>query len=274
MLQLTDYRATRALQICIVFVTTLAIQRGLNFTRAGWIGFAVMMIYAGFDTGASLHRTFHRFWGAIFGLFLSYVLWFIGRIDYRIILMIIPVIVFMAYFSLGKYYAYPTTFTVTLTALGADYYPSETYYVALFFFDYFRATTIALGICVVFEYFIFKKSHLTHLFYRDLQQLIVQQLNELLTLVSTKPLRRGKFLTLSVQFNARILELNAFSCTSKHDYHLQYQQFDQLQLFHATAETIYQNIRQLFVGAPTNMDNLLFETKNKLDQLNDMSHHL
>ncbi len=60
MFETIDYRTTRAFQICVVFIFALALQRWLKYSHAGWIGFAVMMIYAGFDSGTSLHRTIHR----------------------------------------------------------------------------------------------------------------------------------------------------------------------------------------------------------------------
>jgi uncharacterized membrane protein YccC len=268
-----DYRSTRALQICIVFICTLLLQRWLLFKHAGWIGFAVMMIYAGFDTGASLHRTFHRFWGAMFGLFLSFILWFFCRMDYRIILVIIPFIVFMAYFSLGKFYAYPTVFTVTLTTLGTAYYSNNNYDVANFFFDYIRATTIALCICLFFEYFVFKKTHLTHRFYQDLTQLMSQQLQQLFTIVITKPLRQSQFIKLSAQFNSKVMELHAFSQTAQHDYHLKNQQMNKIKSVSTQAEQIYQNIRQLFVGVPAHEDRLILDTKHLLDQLSLLIHH-
>src|SRR3990167_8423105 len=116
-----DYRTTRAFQICVVFAATIMVQEWLKFAHSGWIGFAVMMIYAGFDSGTSLHRTRHRFWGSMLGLLLSYVLWFFIRIHYETIFLVIPIVVFMAFFSLGKFYVSPTIFTVTLTALGIDY---------------------------------------------------------------------------------------------------------------------------------------------------------
>ena len=151
MFKIIDYRKTRALQICLVFATALAIQRLLGYSHAGWIGFAVMMIYAGFDRGASLQRTYHRFWGAILGLLLSYILWLMGQVDFRLILVIVPVLVFMAYFSLGKLYAFPTIFTVTLTALGTDYYGGSDYAVPNFFFDYLLSTVVAFLLCFMYE---------------------------------------------------------------------------------------------------------------------------
>ena len=202
-----DFRSMRALQICIVFVATLVFQRWLQFSHAGWIGFAVMMIYAGFDAGSSIQRTFHRFWGAIFGLLLSVILCVIGQIDYRLIIIIIPIVVFFAYFSLGKIYAFPTIFTVALTALGTDYYSPANYDTYNFFFDYFRATSMALFICVFFESIVFRKQNLTNLFHHELVNTIIQQLQQLVTLVSTKPLRQSRYLKLSIQCNVKIVEL-------------------------------------------------------------------
>ena len=99
MSKFVEYRATRAFQICIVYVTTLLIERLLQFNRAGWIGFVVMMIYVGFDSGASMNRTLHRFLGTMIGLLLSYFLWLLGLLDYRLIMTVIPIIVFFSFFA-------------------------------------------------------------------------------------------------------------------------------------------------------------------------------
>ncbi|MDF1646562.1 MAG: FUSC family protein [Legionellaceae bacterium] len=267
-----DYRTTRALQICIVFIATLLIQRALNFSHAGWIGFAVMMIYAGFDSGASLHRTMHRFWGAMLGLFLTYILFFLIRIDDDLIYIVIPVIIFMAYFSLSKYYVAPTIFTVTLTGLGSDYYQSNLYAIDQFFFDYTKATTIALSICVFFEYFVFKKKSLTHKFYFDLQQALVAELSVLFDVAATKPCRRSHYLKLSAQFNANILKLQTFLKTAQHDYHLRTHLFDEVEVFNVTIEKVYRNIQQLSVSTDKPLDGLVTDTQSMLNQLTTMSH--
>ena len=99
MLHTFEYRSTRALQICIVFVTALVLERMLNYSRAGWIGFIVMMIYVGFDSGASIHRTMHRFWGTVLGLVLSYFLWQLGLLDFRLMLTVIPIVIFLSFFA-------------------------------------------------------------------------------------------------------------------------------------------------------------------------------
>jgi hypothetical protein len=266
-----DYRTTRALQISAVFISALLLQKILNFSHAGWIGFAVMMIYAGFDAGTSVHRTIHRFWGAMFGLFLSYILFFFIRIDDDLILMVVPAMVFMAYFTLSKYYVSPTIFTVTLTALGSDYYQSDLYAIDQFFFDYAKSTVIALSICVFFEYFIFKKNNLTHQFYFNLQQKLVSELQALLDVVLSAPVRRSDYLKLSAAFNTHVLALHAFLSTAKHDYHLKATVFNELSVFNQTTLKIYQNIQTYFVLGRPDTDILLLETKALLQQLELMS---
>ncbi len=266
-----NYRLTRALQICIVLVTTLAIQRLLHYLHAGWIGFSVMMIYAGFDPGSTLHRSLHRFWGAMLGLLLSFLLWSVIRIHYEIITLVIPIIVFMAFFSLGKLYATPTIFTVTLTALGTDYYPSDTYGVGEFFYDYARSTATALGICVFFEYFIFKNYKLSTQVYFDLQQTLVSQLERLFALVKTQPLRQSHYLKLSTQLQGNIQQLQAFLVGVKHDYHMQQHVLDERDDFDKLVQITYQNIRQLFVSGTQNQALLLANTQGSLDSLVRMS---
>ena len=247
MRKVMSYKTTRALQICIVFAATLIVQVFFGYAKAAWTGFAVMMIYAGFDAGAAMQRTFHRFWGALFGLLLSYVLWFIGHVDYRLLVIIIPFVVFMAYFTLGKLYAVPTVFTVTLTALGTDYYSNNTYFVAWFFSDYFICTVIALIICVVFEFFGFKKSNLTRKFFVDLQQEIVLGLSDLLKIVTHSSLNRSLFLKATVKLNQKVLDMNNFIITAHHDYHTHDGLLDEVDNFSDGIKLAYNNVRKLFI---------------------------
>lgn len=262
-----DYRKIRALQISLVFATALAVQRLLGYSHAGWIGFAVMMIYAGFDKGASLQRTTHRFWGALLGLLLSYILWIIGQIDFRLIVLIIPVIVFMAYFSLGKLYAFPTIFTVTLTALGTDYYGGNDYAVPNFFFDYLLSTIVAFLLCFLFEYYLFRNSQLSYQFYLDLQQRILVHLTKLFKIVTERPLRESSYLKISTVLNTNLLELYTFVDTTQHETHPEIKLLKELAIFGSTVQQVYHNIRRLFVLAPHPNELLAQETQNILQQL-------
>lgn len=267
MFKIVDYRKTRALQICLVFATALAVQRLLAYSHAGWIGFAVMMIYAGFDRGASLLRTIHRFWGAVFGLLLSYFLWIMGQVDFRLILVVIPFIVFMAYFSLGKLYAFPTIFTVTLTSLGADYYGGNNYAVPNFFFDYLLSTVVAFSLCSMFEFFIFRGSQLSRKFYIDLQKRIITRLNKLFYIVTQRPMLESTYLQASITLNTNILDLYAFVDAAKHDTHSEIDFHDELIFFSSVVQQVYHNIRRLFVIAPSRNELLELETQNILEQL-------
>ncbi len=246
MSQTFEYRSTRALQICIVFVTTLLIERLLNYSRAGWIGFIVMMIYVGFDSGASIHRTMHRFWGTVLGLVLSYFLWQLGLLDFRLMLTVIPIVIFFAFFSLGKFYAYPTIFTVSLTFLGTAYFsPSDTN-AYNFFGDYFKSTSVAFFICFMFEGLIFRKSHLTRKFYYDLQKSIISELESLYSLGVTIPSNQNRFLRGSAVCRVKIHELHGFEQMAQHDLGLE-QGLGNTESFHALVSRTLHDIRLLFL---------------------------
>lgn len=251
-----DYRATRAFQICIVFVTTLVIERLLNFNRAGWIGFVVMMIYVGFDAGASIHRTMHRFLGTVLGLLFSYFLWQLGLLDFRLMLVVIPTVLFFAFFSLCKFYAYPTIFTVSLTFLGTAYFSPLDYNAYSFFFDYFKATTVAFFICFVFEGLVFKSSHLTQKFYHDLQKTILDELQNLYQIGVMSHPNQNHFLRGSAACRVKINELHIFEQTAKHDLGLD-RGLGNTESFHALVSRTLHDIRLLFLlsaNAPASLD--------------------
>ena len=125
-----SYRSLRAVQISMVLFFTIIIQQLFLFPRAGWIGFSVMMIYAGFDNGTTLFRAYHRFLGMFLGLFIGYVLWFFGHLDYRLLIIILPLTIYLAYFLAGHAYSIPTVFTVSTAVIGTGYFaaPSGTFH--------------------------------------------------------------------------------------------------------------------------------------------------
>lgn len=270
----SEYRATRALQICVVFLTTLVIERALNYSRAGWVGFIVMMIYVGFDSGASIHRTMHRFLGSLIGLLFSYFLWQIGLLDFRLMLIIIPTVLFFAFFSLCKFYAYPTIFTVSLTFLGTAYFSPIDYDASSFFFDYFKSTVVAFFICFVFEGLIFKDSRLTQKFYYDLQHSIVAELDRLYQFGSMRSPNQNHFLRTSADCRVKINELQMFEQTAKHDLGLT-QGLGNTESFHALVSRALHDIRLLFLlslDAPSSLEHaiqeMLHTLKNSLRQEN------
>lgn len=261
-----EYRTTRALQICIVFVTTLLLERLLNFNRAGWIGFVVMMIYVGFDAGASIHRTLHRFWGTVLGLLLSYLIWKLALLDFRLLLIVIPVVVFLAFFSLCKFYAYPTIFTVTLTFLGTAYFSPSNYEAYYFFFDYFRATAVAFFICFLFEGWIFRKSGLTQKFYYDLQKSILNELDHLYQIARHCPRNQNRFLKGSALCRVKINDLHTFEHTARHDLNLE-QDLNHIDDFHALVSKTLHDIRLLFILSPRTIDSLNISIQTNLQSL-------
>ncbi len=261
-----EYRTTRALQICIVFVTTLLLERLLNFSRAGWVGFVVMMIYVGFDAGASIHRTLHRFWGTILGLLLSYLIWKLALLDFRLLLIIIPVVVFLAFFSLCKFYAYPTIFTVTLTFLGTAYFSPSNYDAYYFFFDYFRATVVAFFICFLFEGWIFRNSGLTEKFYYDLQKSTLDELDHLYQIACHCPPNQNSFLKGSALCRVKINDLHTFEQTARHDLNLE-QGLPHADAFHTLVSKTLHDIRLLFILSPRTIDSLNVSIQTNLQSL-------
>jgi len=249
-----------------VFVTTLCLERLLNLNRAGWIGFVVMMIYVGFDSGASIHRTLLRFWGTLQGLLLSYFIWLLCLLDYRLILVIIPIVVFFSFFSLNKFYSYPTIFTVTLTFLGTAYFDPKDYDAYYFFFDYLRATTVAFFICYIFEGWIFKNSGLTEKFYFDLQKSIIEELEYLYKTATNFPPKQNKFLRGSAACRVKINALHTFEQTATHDVNLEHG-LHHVEDFHALVSKTLHDIRLLFILSPNAVDALSSSIQTMLAKL-------
>lgn len=204
-----SYRALRCIQISTVFFFTFVVEGFLHNPRAGWAGFAVMMIYAGFDNGATLFRAYHRFLGVFLGLLSGYVLWLIGHLDYRTLMVILPLTVFFAFFLVGRAYSVPTVFTVNTSVIGAGYFstqqsPSVTYYL----FDYAVCTLIAFAIILVFEYFWFSRYHMMRRFINDTQTEVVQDLYYLVGLLNQDKIRRAVWFKGCIQLTSSLFEVN------------------------------------------------------------------
>lgn len=247
MLHIKGYYQTRAIQICIVFTCSQILEGYLNFTHSGWIGFAVMMIYAGFDSGASIHRSKHRFWGAVLGLLLSYFLFILIRFNDDFIWLIVPFIIFMAYFTVSKLYVTPTIFTVSLTGLGADYYQSNDFAIQTFFEEYFFATLVAYWLCIALEYYVFKRSSLSKKFYAELQENILTSLNKIFYLLSTRKINASKFLKLTSALDAQIIKAEDFLSKSKHDYAINSDFLNSVKKFDLLAQKIYKRLHILYL---------------------------
>lgn len=186
-----SYRALRCVQISTVFFFTIIIQEWLRYPRAGWTGFAVMMIYAGFDNGTTILRTYHRFLGVLLGLFTGYILWFIGHIDYRTLITIIPMTVFFAYFLAGRIYSIPTVFTVCTSVIGSGYFNLDsTSTVMYYIIDYGMCTLVAFGIILVFEYCWFRHYGMMRRFIIDTQAEVVHDLYRLVHLLNQGKIKR------------------------------------------------------------------------------------
>ncbi len=262
----------RAMQISLVFATAMIFQNLLDPSHRGWLGFSVMMIYAGLDSGTTLHRSFHRFWGAVFGLFLSYCLFFVIRIHYQTIYLVVPIVLFLAYFSLSRFYVTPTIFTVSLTAFGSDYFYSNTKSVDHFFFDYALATTLALCICIVFEKYIFKSSNVSEKVYHDLQKKIIANLESLFLIAVHKPHQRAKYLKGKVVLDKSVIKMDGFLKTLRHDFHIDKKIINSAEDFYQLAESIFFDLNKIYYNQLKFEQSLILKTEKDLKQLSRMTY--
>ncbi|KTD76506.1 FUSC family protein [Legionella waltersii] len=207
--QAFNYLELRCIQISTVFCFTIAVQEWLRYPRAGWTGFAVMMIYAGFDIGTTIFRTYQRFLGVLLGLFSGYILWFVGHLDYRSLILIIPMTVFFAYFLMGRAYSVPTVFTVNASVIGSGYFSSETslsvtYYIT----DYSLCTIVAFIIILSFEYFWFRRYNLMQRFIQITQSEVINDLYALVRLLNKGKMKRSTWFTTCIKLTDSLFEVN------------------------------------------------------------------
>ncbi len=212
-----SYRSLRGIQISTVLFFTIIIQQWFQYPRAGWTGFAVMMIYAGFDNGTTILRAYHRFLGMLLGLFSGYLLWFLGHVDYRLLLLIIPITIFFAYFLAGQAYSVPTVFTVNTSIIGTGYFDTSgsSFNITNFLIDYLICTMIAFAIILVFEYFWFSRYRLMDLFIRDTQRDVVRKLYRLIHLLNQHKIRRSDWFEACITFTDSLFEMEKLARNSQ-----------------------------------------------------------
>ncbi len=272
MLSNLSYRTIRALHICTVFTASIFIEQQLNMPRGAWTGFTVILIYAGFDVGSSILRIWHRFWGVLFGLLIGHIFWLMGHLDYRTLLIIAPCVLGTYYYLLGKPYVQGTVFTTMLSMLGSDYFANstDTYHLQWFFRDYFMCTLLAAVICLFFEYFIFFRTNMTRKFYTDFQQDLISEIERFLNFMHQQKIKRGAFLDYVVVFNTKMVTLNTFTTNTKNDYHNKDNLITELTAFTQYANTIYHNIRKMYILHPHEHFTLLTETHILLEKIKQL----
>lgn len=272
-----NYRVLRSLQISFVFTFTILIQQLLHYPRAGWTGFAVMMIYGGFDNGTALLRSYHRFLGVLLGLAMAYFLWIFAHINFRLLFFILPMVVFGVFFFASGAYSVPTIFTVTGSVLGFAYFDTQSGLELTFYLiDYFMCTCIGFAIIVVFETLCFKRYELMARFLNDTQINVLQYLNELFVLLQPGKIRPQNWFNACILLSRnldemdRLLTNNLFLKKSEQTVGEDFNKFVEL------SHRIYIDLKALYIATHTekckqSAYNLLIEKINRdLQQLQSL----
>lgn len=244
-----NYRELRCIQISTVFFFTFFIQEWLRYPRAGWTGFAVMMIYAGFDNGTTLFRAYHRFLGVLLGLFTGYLLWFIGHLDYRTLIIILPLTVFFAYYLVGRAYSVPTVFTVNASVIGTGYFSTE-YSPTVFYYiiDYTICTIIGFAVILIFEYFWFRRYQMMRRFIRDTQNEVINDLYRLVNLLSQKKIRRRDWFSQCIKLTDSLFEVNTLVHNIQFAYKSELAVGDEFNQFALLTNRIFVGLKALYMA--------------------------
>lgn len=248
-----SYRSLRGIQISTVFFFTIIIQQLFHYPRAGWTGFAVMMIYAGFDNGTTILRAYHRFLGMLLGLFSGYLLWFLGHVDYRLLIIIIPITIYFAYFLAGQAYSVPTVFTVNTSVIGTGYFDTSgsSFNVTNFLIDYLICTVIAFAIILVFEYFWFSRYRLMDLFIKDTQTDVIRKLYRLIHLLNQDKIRRSDWFEGCITFTDSLFEMEKLARNSQFIISSQGVVREEFNQFLVITNRIFINIKALYLATYT-----------------------
>ena len=243
------YNFTRGVQISTVFAIAIVVQELFRFRHAGWTGFALMMIYAGFDNGTTLIRAYDRFLGVLMGVFTGYILWFLGHLDFRLLYFLIPLTVFCVFFWAGTTYRIPTIFTVSTSIIAFGYFDSQSAFVIGFFvMDYAMCTLIAFAIILVCEHFWFRHYRLMHRFIRDIQGDVIDNLYVLINLLEQVKIRRTDWFKACTVFTCNLTEMNRLTLNAQFKASSEEAVGDEFNQFAALTGLIFTHLKALYIA--------------------------
>jgi hypothetical protein len=183
----------------------------------------------------------------ILGLISGFLLWFLGHVDFRLLILIIPLTIFLAYFLVGHAYSVPTMFTVNTAVIGTGYFSTGlTTTVNSFIYDYTAATIVALAICVFFEYFIFRRYGLMQRFISDTQLQIIQQLKILLELLNRESISKVAWFNACIGLSQLLGEVNNLVRNSEFEYSAHKAVGNEFNQFVTLTNQIFVNLKALY----------------------------
>lgn len=271
------YNFTRGVQISTVFAITIVVQELFRYPHAGWTGFALMMIYAGFDNGTTLIRAYDRFLGVLMGVFTGYILWFLGHLDYRLLFFLVPLTIFCVFFWAGTAYSIPTIFTVATSIIAFGYFDTQSNFVVAFFvMDYTMCTLIAFSIILVCEHFWFSRYRLMHRFIRDIQGNVIDHLYVLVNLLEQPKIRRTDWFRACINFTNCLFEMNRLTLNAQFKASSEEAVGDEFNQFTTLTHQIFIHLKALYIAYYTDRHNkydynqLVEKTQAELLQLKSL----
>ena len=172
-----SYLTVRGFQVSTIFFCITVVQEAWRFPHFGWTGFIAMMILSGLDDGTSMVRADNRFLCVLYGVFVGYLVWAIGHIDYRLLYFMLPLLVYGIFFWAASAFNTSITFTASSAIIGFGYWdPLSTFSIGFFVMDFVMAAVIGFCVILLLETFFFKQHQMMRIFLRDAQEEVVTNL--------------------------------------------------------------------------------------------------
>ena len=172
-----SYLTVRGFQVATIFFCITLVQEAWRFPHFGWTGFIAMMILSGLDDGSSMLRADNRFLCVLYGVFVGYLVWVIGHIDYHLLYFMLPLLVYGIFFWAGSAFNTSITFTASSAIIGFGYWdPLSTFSIGFFVMDFVMAAVIGFCVILLLETFFFKQHQMMRFFLRDAQEEVVANL--------------------------------------------------------------------------------------------------
>lgn len=243
-----EYSFTRGVQISTVFAITVVVEELFRYPHAGWTGFVLMMIYAGFDNGTTLIRAYDHFLCVLIGVFMGYILWFVGHLDYRLLFFLIPLTIFYVFFWAGTVHNTPNI-TVATSIIAFGYFDTQSsFIVAFFIIDFTMCTLIAFSIILVCEHFWFSRYRLMHRFVRDIQGNVIDYLYVLVHLLEQPRIPRRDWFRACINFTNCLSEMNRLTLNAQFQASSAEAVGDQFNQFTALIHQIFIHLKALYIA--------------------------
>lgn len=194
MFKTLDVLTKRYLQITTAIMLFVVVEQFLHIPHSIWIVITGATIYAGFNPGTVLKRSYLRFTGTVTGVCAMALMWHVIHWDYRTAVIFAVLICWaMVFFIALPYNVYMIVVTLS-SDIAVEWSNSGHFTLQFYVVDRLMCTLIVYAICLVMEHLWFGRSSFTDLNYARIKEELHNEMKSTVQLVDSQHLSKAKLL--------------------------------------------------------------------------------